>query len=51
MRYEKEFRKDHPETLGETDKAFDLSNYVEWLENKLTVQRALYQLSSAHPTR
>ena len=30
-----QFKKDHPETIGETDKAFDNSNYLEWLEKKL----------------
>lgn len=35
MKYEKEFRKDHPETVGETDSYFDLSNYCDWLEKKL----------------
>ena len=31
-KYEKEFRAAHPETIGETDKEFDESNYTEWLE-------------------
>ena len=35
MKFEKEFRKDHPETIGETDHTFDLLNYSEWLENKI----------------
>lgn len=37
MRYtfEEEFRIDHPETIGETDKHYDLSNYRDWLERKL----------------
>jgi len=29
-----QFKKDHPETIGETDKEFDTHNYLEWLENK-----------------
>lgn len=33
MRFEKEFRKAHPETVGETDREFDLSNYADWLES------------------
>jgi len=33
MRFEQEFRLAFPETVGETDKEFDLSNYVEWLES------------------
>lgn len=32
MKYEKEFRKAHPETIGEKDSAFDMSNYSEWLD-------------------
>lgn len=32
----KQFKKDHPETIGETDSAFDNSNYIDWLEKKLT---------------
>ncbi len=31
----KGFRQECPETIGETDKAFDNSNYIEWLEKKL----------------
>jgi hypothetical protein len=34
-KYEKEFRKDNPETIGETDKHFDLDNYKDWLEVEL----------------
>ena len=36
MKYEKEFREAYPETIGETDKAFDLSNYTDWLEKQLS---------------
>ncbi len=32
MKYEKEFRAEHPETIGEKDSAFDMHNYYEWLE-------------------
>lgn len=31
----KEFKHAHPETVGESDKAFDDSNYIDWLENKV----------------
>jgi len=31
----KQFKKEHPETIGETDKAFDDSNYIDWLEAKV----------------
>lgn len=34
-KYDAEFRKDHPETIGETDQALDLSNYCEWLEKRV----------------
>ena len=35
-KYEQEFRIDKPETVGETDKHFDLDNYKDWLEEQLT---------------
>lgn len=35
-KYEQEFRIDKPETVGETDKNFDLDNYKDWLEEQLT---------------
>ena len=34
-KFEKEFRADNPQTIGENDKEFDNANYIEWLENKL----------------
>ena len=34
-KFEKQFREEKPETIGETDKHFDLDNYKDWLENKL----------------
>ena len=34
MKFEKEFREAHPETVGEIDKEFDNNNYIEWLEGK-----------------
>lgn len=36
FKYEKEFREAHPETIGEKDSAFDLCNYTEWLETKVS---------------
>lgn len=33
--FEKQFRRDKPETMGETDSIFDLDNYKDWLEEKL----------------
>ena len=49
MRYtfEEEFRLDHPETVGETDRHFDLNNYKDWLEAQLIEARkqlALYNV-------
>ncbi len=35
MKYEKEYRQKHPETIGEIDSHFDLSNYSEFLESEL----------------
>lgn len=35
MKFEKTFRQEHPETIGETDKRFDEGNYTEWLEKKI----------------
>jgi hypothetical protein len=39
--FETEFRTDHPETTTETDKQFDLVNYTQWLENKLSQQQTI----------
>ena len=33
MKFEPQFRLSFPQTVGETDKHFDLSNYTEWLES------------------
>ena len=49
MRYtfEEEFRLDHPETVGETDRHFDLNNDKDWLEAQLIEARkqlALYSV-------
>lgn len=33
MKFEKEFRKAFPETVGEKDYTFDLSNYADFLES------------------
>lgn len=34
FKFEKQFRTENPQTVGETDSIFDLENYNEWLENK-----------------
>ena len=31
-KYEKEYREKHPETIGETDREYDLDNYKDFLE-------------------
>jgi hypothetical protein len=36
-KFEKEFRSERPETIGEKDKEFDNQNYIEWLEQKISV--------------
>ena len=36
-KYEEEFRKDAPQTIGETDKHFDLDNYKDWLEYRMEI--------------
>ncbi len=35
MKFEKEFREKYPESVGEQDSMFDMSNYVEFLESKV----------------
>lgn len=43
-KFEEEFRKDKPETIGESDSHFDLDNYKDWLEEKLSdAQSKLHQ--------
>ena len=34
-KFEKEFRAENPQTVGETDREFDNANYTEWLEQKV----------------
>ena len=34
-KYDAEFRLAMPQTIGETDHAFDLANYIEFLESKV----------------
>ena len=38
-KFEEEFRLDKPETIGETDRHFDLDNYKDWLEFQLAEAR------------
>lgn len=35
-KYEKQFRAEKPETINESDRHFDLDNYKDWLEEKLS---------------
>jgi len=46
LKYKEEYKLDRPETIGETDHTFDLDNYREWLEERLTECRK--QLSMAN---
>lgn len=32
MKYKTEFKEAHPETIGEKDSAFDMSNYIDWID-------------------
>ena len=41
-KYEKQFRKYNPQTIGETDQYFDLETYKLWLES--TIERLVYAL-------
>ena len=36
-----EYRSENPQTVVETDYAFDASNYIDWLEIELLSARAL----------
>ncbi len=38
FKFDEQFRKDFPDTIGESDYLFDLSNYKDWLENELETQ-------------
>ena len=49
-KYEQEFRIDKPETVGETDKHFDLDNYKDWLEEQLTDCRKQLSIHSVVPS-
>ena len=37
FKFEKQFRAENPQTIGETDKLYDLDNYKEWLESKVVL--------------
>jgi hypothetical protein len=49
--FEKEFRTDHPETINETDKQFDLVNYTQWIENKLSQQQTTQSMETKVSTK
>jgi len=47
MKFEKEFRRVHPEIVGEKDSNFDLLNYAEFLEAKIdSTQQLQVELSA-----
>jgi hypothetical protein len=48
-KYEKEFRADHPETIGETDKELDLDNYKDWAELKIEKLFSMHFVSISLP--
>ena len=43
-KYWNEYKADRPETIGETDTAFDYGNYVDWLEKQLEKERDLIKV-------
>lgn len=45
-KFEKEFRIAKPETIGETDRHFDLDNYKDWLEEQLVEARSKLHLDA-----
>lgn len=38
-KFEKEFRKKYPQTIGETDRHFDLDNYKDFLEDLIIPEK------------
>ena len=34
MKHKKQFKESHPETIGEEDMTFDMSNYIDWLDDR-----------------
>jgi len=46
MKFETEFRQAHPETMGETDREFDINNYAEWLEQRIVDNKCGEKLST-----
>ena len=47
----KEFKKDHPETIGETDKTFDQDNYKDWLEIQVMKLRDTQQVNGVNTSK
>ncbi len=47
----KEFKKEHPETIGETDKCFDQDNYKDWLEIQVMKLRDTKQVNDANTSK
>ena len=50
-KYEKEFREVYPETVGETDREFDLDNYKDYLENEIIELQSKLQISNKRNTQ
>ena len=40
MKFEKEFRKDNPQTAGERDSGFNRLNYIDWIDKKYAEAKA-----------
>lgn len=40
MKFKKQFKEAHPETIGETDSHFDKSNYIDWIDKEYTQLKA-----------
>ncbi len=34
MKFKKQFKEAHPETIGETDSHYDKSNYIDWIDKE-----------------
>ncbi len=40
FKFEDRYRRDMPQTIGETDSVFDCANYCEWLEKRILEMEA-----------
>ena len=49
--FEEQFRKEKPETIGETDSHFDLDKYKDWLEKKIENDSIVRKDKNGKPIR